>query len=84
MTETFTVAQYDLMAAFVGALRRAKAEADAGGLTAVPGYVTAAMAPLHEFARWTFFSWSREGALKDYVDVLPAKVANEIRERLRD
>jgi hypothetical protein len=39
-------------------------------------------------ARWSprrsFFSWSRKTAVKEYVDVLPADVAGEIKERLRD
>jgi hypothetical protein len=83
MTETWQTSQFDAMVAFVDSLRRAKAEADAGTLNGVPDYVTQAIGALHDYSRWTFFSWSREGALRDYVDVLPGGVARDIRERLR-
>jgi hypothetical protein len=84
MTETWNAAQFDAMTAFTDALRRAREEARTGTLTAVPEYVKTAMAGLHDYSRWTFFSWSREGAMREYVDVLPPTVASEIRERLRD
>lgn len=84
MTETWSTSQFDAMTTFTDALRRARTEASAGTLTGVPDYVRQAMAGLHDYSRWTFFSWSREGAMREYVDVLPQGVANEIRERLRD
>lgn len=84
MTETWNPNQFDAMTAFTDALRRADEESRKGTLTAVPDYVKQAMAGLHDYSRWTFFSWSREGAMKDFVDVLPPAVASEIRERLRD
>ncbi len=84
MTETWSTGQFDAMIAFIEALRRARTEASAGTLTAVPDYVTEALGRLHEYSRWTLFSWSRAGAMREYVDVLPQSVANEIRERLRD
>ena len=83
MTETWRTSQFDAMVTFIDALRRAKTEADAGTLTGVPEYVAQAIRGLHDYSRWTFFSWSREGALRDFVDVLPAGVARDIRERLR-
>ena len=84
MTETWSTSQFDAITTFTDALRRARTEASTGTLTGVPDYVTRAMAGLHDYSRWTFFSWSREGAMREYVDVLPQSVANEIRERLRD
>lgn len=83
MTETWRTSQFDAMVTFIDSLRRAKTEADAGTLNGVPDYVTQAIGALHDYSRWTFFSWSREGALRDFVDVLPAGVAHDIRERLR-
>jgi hypothetical protein len=76
--------QYDAMAAFVSSLRSAKDENDLFGISSAPSYVTDAMDKLTDESRWSFFSWARNGALKQYVDALPAKVADEIRERLRD
>jgi hypothetical protein len=84
MTETWSTGQFDAMTTFIDALRRARTEATAGTLTAVPDYVREALARLHDYSRWTMFSWSREGAMREYVDVLPRPIANEIRERLRD
>ena len=84
MTETGQTAQFDEMLAFLATLRQAKQEADAGTLAGVPAYVTTAMGRLHMFSRWTLFSWGRESTMREYVDVLPQRVANEIRERLRD
>jgi len=83
MTETWSASQFDAMTTFVDALRRARQETSSGTVTGVPDYVTQALAGLHDYSRWTFFSWSREGAMREYVDVLPRPVANEIRERLR-
>ncbi len=84
MTETWSAAQFDAMTTFVDALRRAREEERSGTLSGVPEYVTQAIAGLHDYSRWTFFSWSREGAMREYVDVLARPVASEIRERLRD
>jgi hypothetical protein len=84
MLSSRDVAQYDAMASFVRALGSARAEQQMFGLTAVPVYVTEAMARLSDESRWSFFSWARTGALKQFVDSLPAAIANEIRERLRD
>jgi hypothetical protein len=84
MVASRDAAQYDAMAAFVNALRSAQDETDLFGLSAVPSYVTDAMADLTDESRWSFFSWARTGALKQYVDRLPVKIADEIRERLRD
>jgi len=84
MTETWNAGQFDAMTAFTDALRRARDEASSGTLTATPDYVKTALAGLHDYSRWTFFSWSREGAMREYVDVLPPTVASDIRERLRD
>ena len=84
VTETGDPEQYNRMAEFLAELSRAKLEADAGTLTAVPPYVTAAMRKLQERARWALFAFGRDGAMKDYVDVLPKKIAWEISERLRD
>ena len=84
VTQTGDPDQYRRMAEFLAELSRAKLEADAGTLTAVPPYVTAAMGRLQERARWALFAFGRDGAMRDYVDVLPRKIAWEIRERLRD
>ncbi|MGZ4274033.1 MAG: hypothetical protein ACXVRP_09765 [Solirubrobacteraceae bacterium] len=84
MTSNFSVAQYDAMAAFISSLKSARAEQALFGLTGVPQYVLDAMGKLTDRSRWSFFSWSRKTAVKEYVDVLPADVAGEIRERLRD
>jgi hypothetical protein len=84
MTETWSTGQFDAMTTFIDALRRARTEASGGTLTGVPDYVRQALAGLHDYSRWTMFSWSREGAMREYVDVLPRPIANEIRERLRD
>ena len=62
---------------------RIKEEASAGTLTAVPDYVTEALGRLHEYSRWTFFSWGRNDVMREYVNVLPRPIANEISERLR-
>ena len=50
----------------------------------MPQYVLDAMSKLTDRSRWSFFSWSRRTAVKEYVDVLPTGVAGEIKERLRD
>jgi hypothetical protein len=84
MVASHDAAQYDAMAAFVSSLRSAKDENDLFGISSAPSYVIDAMDKLTDESRWSFFSWARNGALKQYADVLPAKVANEIRERLRD
>ncbi len=84
VTETGDPDQYNRMAEFLAELSRAKLEADAGTLAAVPPYVTAAMRKLQERARWALFAFGRDGAMKDYVDVLPKKIAWEISNRLRD
>jgi len=84
MISNFSVAQYDAMAAFISSLKSARAEQSLFGLTGVPQYVRDAMAKLTDRSRWSFFSWSRTGAVKEYVDVLPPDVAGEIKERLRD
>jgi hypothetical protein len=84
MTSNFSVAQYDAMAAFISSLKSARAEQALFGLTGVPQYVLDAMGKLTDRSRWSFFSWSRKTAVKEYVDVLPTDVANEIKERLRD
>jgi hypothetical protein len=84
MTSNFDVAQYDAMANFISSLRSAKAEQSLFGLTSVPQYVVDAMGKLSDRSRWSFFSWSREAAVKEYVDILPADVARAIKERLRD
>jgi hypothetical protein len=84
MTSNFSVAQYDAMAAFISSLKSARAEQAMFGLTGVPQYVLDAMGKLTDRSRWAFFSWSRTAAVKEYVDVLPAGVAGEIKERLRD
>ena len=84
VTETGDPEQYNRMAEFLAELSRAKLEADAGTLDAVPPYVTAAMRKLQERARWALFAFGRDGAMKDYVEVLPKKIAWEISERLRD
>ena len=84
LTETGDPDQYNRMAEFLAELSRAKLEADAGTLTAVPPYVTAAMGRLQERARWALFAFGRTGAMKDYVSVLPEKIAWEISDRLRD
>jgi hypothetical protein len=84
MTSNFSVAQYDAMAAFISSLKSARAEQALFGLTGVPQYVLDAMGKLSDRSRWSFFSWSRKTAVKEYVDALPADVASEIKERLRD
>jgi hypothetical protein len=84
MTSNFDVAQYDAMANFISSLRSAKAEQSLFGLTSVPQYVIDAMGKLSDRSRWSFFSWSREAAVKEYVDILPADVGRAIKERLRD
>lgn len=84
MISNFSVAQYDAMAGFISSLKSARAEQALFGLTGVPQYVLDAMGKLTDRSRWSFFSWSRTGAVKEYVDVLPADVAGQIKERLRD
>jgi hypothetical protein len=84
MVASHDAAQYDAMADFVSSLRSAKDENDLFGISSAPSYVTNAMDKLTDESRWSFFSWARNGALKQYVDALPTKVADEIRERLRD
>jgi hypothetical protein len=78
LTQTGRTGQYDAMVAFIDALSKAK------GTTAdeVPEDITAAMGKLRDQVRWTFFL--NQPAMKQYVDVLPPKLANIIRERLRD
>ncbi len=84
VTETGDPDQYNRMAEFLAELSRAKLEADADTLAAVPPYVTAAMGKLQQRARWALFAFGRDGAMKDYVNVLPKKIAWEISNRLRD
>jgi hypothetical protein len=79
LVSTGRVAQYDAMAAFIDALRKAKSETG----DAIPDYVEAALGKLHDYARWTFLSWSAD-AVKQFVDALPPKMARALRERLRD
>jgi hypothetical protein len=81
MVSTGRVAQYDAMAKFLDALRRAKADGVADG--AIPDDVAATLAGLRDDARWTFLSWS-DDAVKAYVDPLPPKVARALRSQLRD
>ncbi len=84
MISNFSIAQYDAMAAFISSLKSARAEQALFGLTGVPQYVLDAMGKLTDRSRWSFFSWSRRTAVKEYVDVLPTGVAGEVKERLRD
>jgi hypothetical protein len=78
MTQTGRTAQFDAMVAFIAALEAAK------GTTAtdVPEEITTTMAKLRDQVRWMFFL--NQPAMKQYVEALPPKLANIIRERLRD
>jgi hypothetical protein len=78
LTQTGRTGQYDAMVAFIDALSKAKDS----GATDVPEDVTTTMGKLRDQVRWTFFL--NQPAMKQYVDVLPPKLANMIRERLRD
>jgi hypothetical protein len=78
MTETGRASQYDAMTALIDALGQAKSS----GATELPDEVATALAGLNERVRWSFFL--NQSAMKQYVDVLPPKLANIIRERLRD
>jgi hypothetical protein len=78
MATTGRTGQYDAMAAFIAALAAAKGTT----ATEVPDDITTAMGKLSDQVRWTFFL--NQPAMKQYVDVLPPKLANIIRERLRD
>jgi hypothetical protein len=78
MTETGRTGQYDAMTALIDALGQAKAS----GATELPDDVATALTGLNERVRWSFFL--NQGAMKQYVDVLPPNLANVIRERLRD
>lgn len=84
MISNASVDQYDAMSAFLESLTHANVEALVSGATDVPDYVSTAMGRLTDVSRWTFFSWAREGAMREYVDVLPPHMATQIRERLRD
>jgi hypothetical protein len=83
MVSTGRVAQYDAMAAFLAALRSARTTLAGSPDAAIPDDVTAALGKLHDYARWTFLSWSGD-AVKEYVDSLGPKAAHTLRERLRD
>jgi hypothetical protein len=83
MISSASVDQYDAMSVFLDSLTHANVEALVSGLDGVPDYVAAALGRLTDASRWTFFSWAREGAMKQYVDVLPPRVAAAIRELLR-
>lgn len=78
MTTTGRSGQYDAMVAFIAALAAAKGTT----ATEVPEEITTAMGKLREQVRWTFFL--NQPAMKQYVEALPPKLANIIRERLRD
>jgi hypothetical protein len=78
MATTGRTGQYDAMVAFIDALSKAKGTT----ATEVPEEITAAMGKLRDRVRWTFFL--NQPAMKQYVDALPPKLANIIRERLRD
>ena len=80
MTTTGDVRQYDAMAAFLDSVQAAKL-IPSGPL---PEDVDAALRRLNERARWALFSWEREGAMKEYVDGLSPKLADAVRERLRE
>jgi hypothetical protein len=66
------------MLAFIDALSKAKGTT----ATEVPEEITATMGKLRDQVRWMFFL--NQPAMKQYVDALPPKLANIIRERLRD
>jgi hypothetical protein len=66
------------MVAFIAALEAAKGTT----ATEVPEKITTAMGKLRDQVRWTFFL--NQPAMKQYVEALPPKLANIIRERLRD
>jgi hypothetical protein len=78
MTTTGRTGQYDAMVAFIAALQAAKGTT----ATTVPQEITDAMGKLRDQVRWTFFL--NQPAMKQYVESLPPKLANIIRERLRD
>jgi hypothetical protein len=78
MTETGRSGQYDAMTALLDALGKAKDS----GTTDLPDDLAAALTGLNERVRWSFFL--NQGAMKQYVDVLPPKLASAIRARLRD
>jgi hypothetical protein len=78
MTQTGRSGQYDAMVAFIAALQAAKGTT----ATTVPQEITDAMGKLRDQVRWTFFL--NQPAMKQYVESLPPKLANIIRERLRD
>jgi hypothetical protein len=78
LTQTGRTGQYDAMVAFIAALEAAKGTT----ATEVPEEITTAMGKLRDQVRWTFFL--NQPAMKQYVESLPPKLANIIRERLRD
>jgi hypothetical protein len=78
LTQTGRTGQYDAMVAFIAALEAAKGTT----ATEVPEEITTAMGKLRDQVRWTFFL--NQPAMKQYVEALPPKLANIIRERLRD
>jgi hypothetical protein len=78
LTQTGRTGQYDAMVAFIAALEAAKGTT----ATEVPEDITTAMGKLRDQVRWTFFL--NQPAMKQYVEALPPKLANIIRERLRD
>jgi hypothetical protein len=80
MTTTGDTRQYDAMARFLDAVQVAKLNPGSD----LPEELDAAIAGLNERARWALFSWEREGAMKSYVGGLDPKLADVVRERLRE
>jgi hypothetical protein len=82
LTTTGSVKQYDAMATLLDELEIARGQLKAED-TEVPVRVSAALAAMHDFARWSLFSWSPE-AMTVYVDALPSKAVRQaVREELR-
>ena len=80
MIVTGRTGQLDAVVAFVRALRAARGQPDSATL---PSDVEAALAALNERTRWVFFSWGRQGAMRDYVEPLPPRMEASVRARLR-
>jgi hypothetical protein len=82
MTTTGSARQFDAMATFLRELEQARTELKPDD-PEVPPSVSAALAALHDYAKWSLFSWSPE-AMATFVDALPSKaVRHAVREELR-
>jgi hypothetical protein len=80
MATTGDPAQYEAVGAFLLALTNARTAHD----TTISAELDAALTGMRDRARWAFFSWEREGAMRAYVDRLDPALARLVRERLRD